>query len=153
MMLWGEAAGGRGGRRESRLFLAQIRKDFARLQAVNGYLEQAASRGGELDFRAVAKSASEIRKLARRLSNNLMLPQPEMGEERRQAEAPVEPARLRPVLAALAALIEGVARNPIIKGYVFDAALSAEAQRDLDEIVVLSGRIKRDSEQFSKRVR
>lgn len=153
LMLWGEAASGRGGQRESRLFLAQIREDLARLKAINGYLARAASRGGELDFKAVAQSATEINKLARRLGNNLILPRPEVGVERRQTESLAEGARLRPALAALVALIEGAARNPIFKGYVFDAALSAEAQRDLDEIVELSGRIKRGSELFSKGVR
>jgi hypothetical protein len=152
-MLWVVEASGRGGQRESRLFLAQIQRDFARLQAVNWYLARAASRGGALDLKAVAKSASEVEKLARRLGDILMLPQPGVGAERRQAEAPAKDARLRPALAALVTLIEGAARNPIFKGYVFDAALSAEARRGLDEIVELSGRIKRDSEQFSKGAR
>ena len=152
LMLWGETTSVRGGQRESRLFLAQIREDFARLQAVNGYLARAASRGGELDFKAVAKSASEVEKLARRLGNNLMLPEPEVSAER-QAEALAEDARLRPALTTLVSIIEGAAHNPIFKGYVFDAALSAEARRDLDEIVELSGRIKRGSEQFSKGAR
>ena len=153
LMRWGEVEGLRGGRRESRLPLAQIREDFARLQAVNGYLARAASRGGEMDFKAVAKSASEVEKLARRLGDNLMLPRPEVGAVRGQLESQAEEVRLRPALTALVARIQGVARNPIFKGYVFDAALSAEAQRDIDEIVELSGRIKRSSEQSSKGVR
>ena len=124
---------------ESHLPLAQIRDDLNYLQNVNRYLSQSAFRSGELNFELVAKSTSEIRKRADRLRNNLALPGVEKGaEQRTEPELLLEPARLKAALSKLSALIAGAMRNPVLRGYLLDHALSAKARRDLDEIVGLS---------------
>jgi hypothetical protein len=135
---------------EIRLPLQQIREDFQYLLAVNGHLSQVASQGDELDFRAVAKSASEIKKRAARLRDSLALPEAEADEKRWRAEVSVEPARLRTALSELSKLITVATRNPVFGGYIFDAARAAEARRDLDEIVELSGRVGKCGERLSK---
>ena len=48
------------GEEEPQFAIAQIREDFLRLQILNSDLAQAATHGGELDLKFVAKSASEI---------------------------------------------------------------------------------------------
>src|SRR5215211_7215654 len=69
-----------------RLALAQIREDFVRIQVLNNDLVRAASRGDALDLKFVSKSAGEIRKLATRLRDNLVLPETAKGDERPEAK-------------------------------------------------------------------
>jgi hypothetical protein len=64
---------------EARLPLAQMREDLGYLRTVTDYLSNAASQGGELNFKAIARSASEIEKRAGRLKDGLVLPAPEGG--------------------------------------------------------------------------
>ena len=139
---------------ESQLPLAQIREDLTYLNAIHTYLSQSALRIGNLDFKAVAKSASEIRKRADRLIDNLALPDSEKGAERTQAELLLGPERLREALSTLSALISGAVLNPVIRGgYVLDIGLSVKARRDLDEIVALSKSVGRSCESFNKAAR
>jgi hypothetical protein len=140
-------------RTEPQLAVAQIKEDYVRIQVVNGDLARAASQGGALDLKLVAKSASEIRKRAERLKHNLALPEPEQAAERPAAEAGDEEARLRASVSTLGKLIAGFVRNPIFReAGVFDARSAATARRDLEEIIGLSGRLKKESERLNKAV-
>ena len=140
-------------RTEPQLAVAQIKEDYVRIQVVNSDLVRAASQGGALDLKLVAKSASEIRKRAERLKHNLALPEPEQAAERPAAEAGDEEARLRASVSTLGKLIAGFVRNPIFREVgVFDARSAATARRDLEEIIGLSGRLKKESERLSKAV-
>ena len=137
--------------RDLRLALAQLKEDFLRIQVVNHELLRAASRGGELDLKLVAKSASEIQKRAERLKRNLALPEPEKRPQRLTAEAWREPEKLRSSLTAMAVLILRFVNNPVFKSVtIVDAQLSAKARRDLEEIIELSSQLKKGSEQLHK---
>lgn len=145
------ASNRRAERYASRQIYAQISEDFLRLQVVNSQLMQAVSGGGALDLTFVAKSASEIKKRAGRLKDNLLLPEPEKGSKRPAGEAGVEAGQLRPSLSALGELIYGFAHNPIFKeANVVDVQMLAKARRDLEEIIELSGQVKKSSEKMHK---
>lgn len=143
------------GRREQKLSFAQISEDFTRIQVINNELVTAARRAEELDLKFVAKSTAEIRKLAGRLKENLVLPEPTEAPKRLQTESePEEPAQLKPALAALGKLIAGFAHNPVFKEpKVVDAQMSAKARRDLEEIIELSGQLRKTSEKLTKTAR
>jgi hypothetical protein len=142
------------GRRELRLAVAQIREDFVRLQVVNNDLARATSKGGTFDLRFVAKSASEIRKFAGRLKENLALPEPEDSPGTRAAKAEPEPVQLSRALSVLDGLIlkfaDGLASGGV---YHVDARSSAKARRDLEEIIALSEWVKKTSEKMEKAAR
>jgi len=132
----------------------RINEDFARIQMVNNALAQALAAGDELDFRLVAQAASEINKRAGRLKNGLALPEAERGEHRRGTEIGVEPSRLKAALRALDALIISFVSNPGFRSVkVLDTQWPARARRDLEEIIELSGRIRRGSERLYKTTR
>jgi hypothetical protein len=144
----------RTARREAKLSFAQISEDFMRIQVINNELVMAAAREAELDFKFVAKSTAEIRKLAARLKENLVLPEPEEVPKRVQAEVAPEPVELKPALTALGKLIAGFAHNPAFKEpKVIDAQMSAKARRDLEEIIELSGQLRKTSEKLTKTAR
>jgi hypothetical protein len=135
---------------EARLRNARIRDDLDRLRAAGLYLSGVASRSGELDFRAVAKEASEVRKHADRLKSGLALPGTRKSSKDREERIPADPKELGALLSALSALISDAVRDPVVKGYSLDAARSAEAGNKLDEIVEMSGRIRTCGETHGK---
>ena len=141
-------------RRERRLSYAQLSEDFKRIQLVNNDLVAAASPGSALDFKFVARSAAEIKKLAGRLRDNLVLPEPEKGSKRFQAEVEPEAGRLKSSLLVLGKLVAGFAHNPVFKEPdVVDTQLSAKARLDLEEIIALSEQVRKSSERLSKLAR
>jgi len=134
-------------RRDPRLAFAQIKEDFKRIQVVNNTLMLAASKAEPLDLKFVGQSASEIKKLAGQLKSNLTLPEPEKVTKHPQGE------RLRPMLETLDRLIIEFVNNPILKeANLIDAQLSGKARRSLDEIIELSGQVKKSSEKLGKTV-
>jgi hypothetical protein len=140
-----------GEQRDPRLAFAQIREDFVRLQVVNNDLARAASGGGQLDFKLVAKSAAEIKKRAERLRDNLALPEAAEGDKAPARVAPTDPEQLRTALSRLDELILRFANNLHSKGVRrFDAQTSAKMRRDLEEIVALGGQVKKCSERLEK---
>jgi hypothetical protein len=121
--------------------LTKIREDYVQLQVTNNDLAArvASATGDSLDLKAVASAAAAIRKRAGRLKENLALPEPN-GEEAR----PPEPEELKPTLAALDQLILRFVRNPVFTSTkLVDLRHSAEAARDLERIIGLSGRVKK----------
>lgn len=144
-------------RPQPRLAVAQIRADFVRLQVVNNELARAvagAAKGGPaLDLKLVAKSAGEIRKLAERLKENLALPEQEAGGGAKGA-AGGAPAQLGPALSALDRLILKFADDLAARGVQqVDASSSADARRALEEIIALSGWVKKASEKQGRDAR
>lgn len=128
-------------RRTPRPNLTKIREDYVQLQVTNNDLAARVASASEdsLDLKAVASAAAEIRKRAERLKENLALPDPE-GEERRTPE----PEELKPTLAALDQLILRFVRNPVFTSpKLVDLRHSAEAARDLERIIGLSGRVRK----------
>lgn len=135
---------------EARLPLAQIREDLGYLQAVTDYLSNAAARGGELDLKAIARSASEIRKRAARLKDSLALPDREKGVGHGEEAVPADSGQLRAALSTLSARISDAVDNPALRGHLLDITGSVKAMSELEKIVLLSGRIKAGSETLGK---
>ncbi|MET0645947.1 MAG: hypothetical protein ABW208_04950 [Pyrinomonadaceae bacterium] len=143
-----------GERREPRLAFEQIREDFLRLQVINNDLARAASGGGQLDFKLVAKSASEIKKRAERLKENLALPEADEEGKPPASPAPADPEQLRVALSRLDGIIRRFASGLHAKGVRrLDAQSSARLRLDLDAIVGLSGRVKKGSEKLGDATR
>jgi hypothetical protein len=139
-------------RREPRLAFAQIREDFVRLQVVNNDLARAVSGGRQLDFKLVAKSASEIRKRAERLKENLALPGADGGDNKAPAGvAPSDPEQLRAALSRLDGIILRFTSALHAKGVKrFDAESSGRMRLDLEAIIALSARVKKSSEKLGE---
>jgi hypothetical protein len=137
-----------------RLALAQIREDFVRLQVLNNDLARAISRGDALDRKLVSRSAAEIKKLATRLRDNLVLPEPAGEGTRPEAKDAPTPAQLGDALAALDGLILKFVDDVASRGvYLLDAQSSAKARHELEAIIELSTRVKKASEGAGKSTR
>lgn len=131
--------------------LAQLQKDFSQLQVLNKRLLTAALGNAPLDPGFVSKSVSEIKKRAERLDKNLALPEPEKSAEQTAVQTQASPAHLKPSVLRLGRLIFSFVDNPFFKeASVVDTQLTTKARRDLEDIIELSGQIKKGTEQISK---
>ena len=137
---------------EPRLDVSHIVDDFTLLQvASNDLATLAAAQGGPLDLRQVAKSAADIKKRAGRLSSSLGLPKSEKGGRPAPPGDAPDAESLKPSLAKLDTLVDSFAHNPVFREVdLVDAKLSAQARRDLDEIIELSDWLKKNSERLQK---
>jgi hypothetical protein len=136
---------------EQRLALAQIREDYVRLQVVNKDLSKAASQTDALDLKEVAKSVAEIRRRAERLLENLALPELQEGAARSKPNDIEREEQLKASLLALGQLVERFVRNPIFREVnVIDAQASTRARRDLQSIITISERLRRESEKLDR---
>ena len=127
----------------------QINEDFERIQIVNHALAQAVSSGEELDFKVVGQAASEIKKRAGRLKENLILP--DVDERRPKGSDEIEEGQLKQSLAALDKLVDSFVHNPGFQSVkVVDTQWGGKARRDLEEIIELSDRLKKSCEHLHK---
>lgn len=135
---------------EERLALAQIKEDYERIQVVNHDLAKASDAAGQLDLKLAGESVSEIRKRSERLLANLALPELPADVERVRMPAEGE-GQLRPSLVMLRRLVERFVRSPLFREVnVIDAQVAARTRRDLEGIVELSGRLKKDCEKYDR---
>jgi hypothetical protein len=133
------------------LALAQIREDFWHIQVVDKDVAQMVLPGVPLDPKFITKSAAEIKKRAGRLRLNLMLPEPEKGAKLPKSEVGAGTEQLKSSLAALSGLIARFVNNPMFQNAnTIEAEMAAKARRDLEDIIELSGRVKKSSEQLDK---
>jgi hypothetical protein len=131
--------------RERRTTLAQIKDDFLQIQIINDDLKQ------QTDMKSVARSASEINRRAARLKRNLSLPEVSTTSAPPRAEADTGLNQLPSLVSSLSNSINGFVENPIFESAkVIDARLSAQAGRDLRQIIVLSKRITKTSEKLRR---
>ena len=143
------AARGPAPRPSRELALTQINEDFERIQVVNHALALAAASGEELDFKVLGQAASEIKKRAGRLKSNLILPGNE--EAGPKGSDVVGPGQLKDSLGTLDRLVVSFVHNPGFQSVkVIDPHWAAKARSDLEEIIELSGRLKKSCEQLHK---
>ena len=144
----------RKGRPPVKQALAQLQEDFSRLQIANKSLLRAALSNNTLDTKFVSKSVTEIRKRAERLNFNLALPEVEKPGAPATMATPTSPQQLKPSVLKLGRLIFSFIDNPFFKeASVVDTQLTTKARRDLEDIIELSGQIRKTSEQMDKQKR
>ncbi|MCM3903335.1 MAG: hypothetical protein ND866_16660 [Pyrinomonadaceae bacterium] len=133
---------------EQRLLLQEINEDFARLQLVNNEMKLKNSADVVLDFKYVSDAAAEIKKKSLRLRTNLVFPESAKTDEREKTSPTVG---LKAQLVTLDRLIRSFVTNPVFTDAgVINAELAAKARGDLDEIIDLSDKVKKQAAKLSK---
>ena len=141
-------------KRDPKLALAELQEDFKRIQVVNLDMVRALSKGGTLDLEFVADSAAEIKKRAERLKENLALPAAEEKKEPSQPEAEMTLDQLKRSMLALGKLVYGFVKSPFfIEIDVVNEQEGLKVRRNLNEIIELSDRIKKNSKNLLKATR
>jgi hypothetical protein len=128
----------------------EIKEDFERIQVINSRDLQAGASGEGLDYKKVSDAAAEIKKRATRLKSNLF-PAESEKQSKGKGQATEDPQDLKSMLAALDRAITSFVTNPIFQNTkVVDPKDSTKAQHDLETVIKLSTRIKKDADQLNK---
>jgi hypothetical protein len=136
---------------ERRIMLAQIKEDFLRIQIIDDDLKERAGREDAIDLKLVARSASEIKRRAVRLQDNLSLPEISAVSHPPNPGVDAGPVQLRSLLSSLSKSINEFVENPLFESArVVNAGLSAQARRDLQQIIYLSNQIRKTSERLNR---
>ncbi|HEX8776303.1 MAG TPA: hypothetical protein VF735_22220 [Pyrinomonadaceae bacterium] len=154
VLLNSKEPGHTGEERRLQAIIEQTKQDFDRIQVLNRELINTASAeaAASLDYKSLTDMASEIRKRARRLKDNISLPPSDDAQETLEKRAgEISREEMKGALLTLSKRIVSFTTNPLFQTTnVIDARLGAKASRDLDVIVELSAQIKKSAEKLGK---
>ncbi len=138
-------------RRDPQAILTEINEDLRRLQALNDEVAHAAAADARPDYKSVLDSTAEVKKRALRLKTDLALP-PGAKEEKHADLKGADNGQLQPGLSMLNKLLDGFLHNPIFSGETgaLDPHLTAQAKRDLDDIIALSEKLRKTADKLGK---
>lgn len=129
--------------REHMRILEQIGEDYVRIQILNNEIMSAAAKGDALNYERLTEQSAEITKRARRLKNNLSLPEPEESNGSLKSASTRGNEELAALLLTLDKHIGAFISNPYFKNpTVLNAQHSAAASADLQSIIEISKRVK-----------
>lgn len=137
-----------------RLAYVQLKQDFEHLQTVHNQMMVMTFDNKVLDYKHISEASTEIRKRAARLKSNLPLPESEKAESQERplkGSKELDQGQVKPALLALDDLIMSFVKNPIFQSAeVVDLQQSEKAMRDLEDIIKLSGKLKKYADKFTK---
>jgi hypothetical protein len=136
-------------KREPKEILAEVNEDLTRLKVLNeGISANATAADQQLNVKSIVENVTEIKKRSTRLSIDLALPPEEKGTKRKD----VENDALQPALASLNKLLDSFLNNPIFSDAgAIDLQLAAKARGDLNDIIVLSDKLRKNADKWSKK--
>lgn len=138
--------------KQLRVAMEQTIQDFDRIQALDREFMIPLMAKKEFDYKTLAEMATEIRKRAKRLKDNMNLPPPDEDKKTDQKKwDEISAAQMKDALLALDDVIGRFVTNPLFQtSNWLDIPLGKKASRDLDSIIELSGQIKKNAEKLNK---
>jgi hypothetical protein len=129
----------------------QINEDFRGIQELHNQIVRMLQPGKELNYDRLADLADDLRKRSTRFRENLALPAPEKRELQPTHSEEINDRHMQKTIGELHDLIVSFVANPLFKNLgVLDAKVIDEASKNLDNIIDVSGEIKRDAKVLSK---
>ena len=129
----------------------QVKQDFRRIQILRNEIVRNITSEGLLDYESFSEKAGEINKRAHRLKTYLTPHKSEDHEKGQKNRLEISGEQMKEALITLCKRIESFVENPVFKVTgVLDIEQSAKARRDLQDIIQLSGGIRKGAERLSK---
>jgi NAD(P)-dependent dehydrogenase (short-subunit alcohol dehydrogenase family) len=150
-----EASASHSNEKAVRAALDQLNQDFKRIQIIRNDIAHAIKVDGALDYKRVSDQTSEVKKRALRMQSYLALRGPG-AEAKDQAGPEVEydDEQMKAALVRLCKRIDSFVANPkFTSPLVADVGGTADASRDLREIIALSAGIRSSAERLSRKDR
>ena len=127
----------------------QIKEDFERIQIINGDVLQAPATVAKPDYERISDSAAEIQKRATRLKSNLF--PPKSKKQSKKIEPGPEDQELKSLLTMLDKSISSFTQNSMFQNSkVVTSQDSTDAEKELDAVITISGRITSEAERKKK---
>lgn len=137
--------------RQKLTLVAQIKEDFNLIQVLNNEMIRAAFSEQAIDFESLSDKAADIKKRATRLKATIKLPPPKDEKKSLEDQERNGPEQLKAALLLLRKSIGGFVNNPFFQHPgVVDVQLSAQASRDLQDIIELSDAIRKNAKRLDK---
>ena len=146
---FGNEPGGPKDRRRLEALMAQTEEDFNRILTLHNEIARALSSKNALDYQFVSEATGEIKKRASRVQSALKLA-PEGGYTSPKLEE-IDDSQMKDSLIKLCKQIRSFVTNPSIENpATVDVQHLTKARHDLEDLIQMSGQIKKDSERISK---
>lgn len=131
--------------------MAEVNEDLNRLVALHRFITTVLKPSDQaLDHSALVDSATEIKMRGTRLRMDLALPLDEKAPKRDVLKG-VDSRTLQPVLETLRKLLDSFLHNPVFTDTgVPDMQLAAKARLDLEDIIMVSEKVRKTAEKLSK---
>jgi hypothetical protein len=149
-----EASAAHSNEKAVRAALDQLNQDFKRIQIIRNDIAHAVKVEGALDYKRVSDQTAEVRKRALRMQSYLALRDPGADVKDQAGQVEYDDEQLKGALARLCKRIDSFVANPkFTSPLVADVGGTANASRDLREIIALSAVIKSSAERLSRKDR
>ena len=137
-------------KRQVEALMAQTEEDFNRILTLHNEIARALTSKKDLDNAFVSEATAEIRKRASRVQSSLALrPSPEETLELEKSPA-AKDLPVKDELIKLCHQIRSFVTNPSIENpNTINAEQMAKARKDLESVIQISGRIKKDADKLS----
>ena len=134
-------------RRQVEALMAQTEEDFNRIMTLHNEIARALASKNELNYQFVSDATAEIKKRAGRVQHSLALglSSEEALELEKSKDEPIKDSLIK-----LCNQIRSFVTNPSIENpNTINAEQMTKARRDLESLIQLSGRIKKDADKLS----
>ena len=137
-------------RRQVEALMAQTAEDFDRILTLHNEIARALTSKNDLDYGFVSEATAEIKKRASRVQSSLALRlSPEETLELEKSPAPKD-LPVKDELVKLCQRIRSFVTNPSIENpNTINAEQMAKARKDLESVIQLSTRIKKDADKLN----
>ena len=139
-------------KRQVEALMAQTEKDFNRILTLHNEIARALTSNHNLDYHFISDATAEINKRASRVQSSLALRlSPEEAVELENTPLPQE-LPMKDELIKLCHQIRSFVTNPSIENpNTINAEQMTKARKDLETVIQMSGRIKKDADKLSHR--
>lgn len=138
-------------KRRAEALMEQTEEDFTRILTLHNEIARALASSNALNYQFVSAATAEIKKRATRVQSTLALRL--LTDEPIDADKPDEQEKpeLKDSLIRLCHQIRSFVTNPTIANpNTIDAQQLTKARHDLESVILLSGKIKKDADKLSK---
>lgn len=137
--------------RAVKALMAQTEEDFNRILALHNEIARALHSNNTLNYQFVSDASAEIKKRASRVQSSLALRLPAEEVQNLEKSAPANDLPIKDELVKLCNHIRSFVTNPSIENpNTINVDEMAKAKRDLELLIQLSGRIKKDADKLNK---
>ena len=147
---FGREPGAPKDRRQVEALMAQTEEDFNRIMTLHNELARALTSKNELNYQFVSDATAEIKKRASRVQHSLALGL--SSEEALELEKSSKDEPIKDSLITLCNQIRSFVTNPSIENpNTINAEQMTKARRDLESLIQLSVRIKKEADKLRHR--
>lgn len=148
---FGNEPGAPKDRRAVEALMAQTEEDFNRILGLHNEIARALQSNNALNYQFVSEASAEIKKRASRVQSSLALRLSTEEVKELEKSTPSNDLPIKDELIVLCTQIRSFVTNPSIENpNTINVEQMAKAKRDLESLIQLSARIKKDADKLSK---